>query len=203
MKRRFLEISSGQGPDECRLLVRKLGGRLAAELRGCGVAVQPVGGGEDDTLPRSLLFELDGPGIDAALGPWLGTILWIAPSPFRSSCRRRNWFAGVRLFEADPELCFDASEVELLVSRSGGPGGQHVNTSNTRVQLRHRPTGITVTACEERSQHRNRALALARLAARIAGRNAAGRNGMQADLWNGHRELVRGNPVKTFRGDEL
>ncbi len=203
MKHRFLEITSGQGPDECRLLVQKLGLRLTAELRGHGVAVQPVGEEEGDALPRSLLFELDGSGIDAALGPWLGTILWISPSPFRSSCRRRNWFAGVRLFEADPELCFDASEVELLVSRSGGPGGQHVNTSNTRVQLRHRPTGITATASEERSQHRNRALALARLAARIAGRNAAGKSGLQTELWNGHRELVRGNPVKTFRGGEL
>lgn len=51
--------------------------------------------------------------------------------------------------------------------RAGGPGGQHQNTTDSAVRLTHRPTGITVTARDERSQHRNRRLALARLRERL------------------------------------
>ncbi|TVR65753.1 MAG: peptide chain release factor-like protein [Gemmatimonadales bacterium] len=51
--------------------------------------------------------------------------------------------------------------------RSGGPGGQHQNTTESGVRLTHRPTGITVTARDERSQHRNRRLALSRLRERL------------------------------------
>lgn len=47
--------------------------------------------------------------------------------------------------------------------RSGGKGGQHQNTTESGVRLTHRPTGITVTARDERSQHRNRKIALDRL----------------------------------------
>jgi protein subunit release factor A len=52
--------------------------------------------------------------------------------------------------------------------RGGGPGGQHQNTTDSGVRLTHHPTGIVVTARDERSQHRNRALALERLRKRLA-----------------------------------
>lgn len=61
-------------------------------------------------------------------------------------------------------------EVEVEFFRSGGPGGQHRNKTETGVRLRHRPTGITVTATERRSQARNRELAFERLAERLAAR---------------------------------
>lgn len=73
----------------------------------------------------------------------------------------------------DPELPSDCEFPEddnaLLVEcrvetfRSGGPGGQHQNKTESGVRLTHLPTGITVTARESRSQHRNRQIALARL----------------------------------------
>jgi protein subunit release factor A len=52
--------------------------------------------------------------------------------------------------------------------RSGGKGGQHQNTTESGVRLTHRPTGTVVTAREERSQHRNRAIALRRLRDRLS-----------------------------------
>jgi len=61
----------------------------------------------------------------------------------------------------DDEALLAQCRVETF--RSGGPGGQHQNVTESGVRLVHRPTGVRVVAREERSQHRNRALALKRL----------------------------------------
>lgn len=73
-------------------------------------------------------------------------------------------FEQVPIPESDDHL-LDECRVETF--RSGGPGGQHQNKTESGVRLVHIPTGIRVTAREERSQHRNRAKALERLRARL------------------------------------
>ena len=55
------------------------------------------------------------------------------------------------------------AECRIETFRSGGPGGQHQNKTESGVRLTHLPSGITVTARDSRSQHRNRQIALARL----------------------------------------
>lgn len=70
--------------------------------------------------------------------------------------------------EGDDELL---AQCRVDTFRAGGPGGQHQNTTESAVRLVHEPSGITVTARDERSQHRNRALALARLRDRLKERN--------------------------------
>ena len=55
--------------------------------------------------------------------------------------------------------------------RAGGPGGQHQNTTDSAVRLTHEPTGLQATSREERSQHRNRALALERLRRKLEAAN--------------------------------
>ena len=69
----------------------------------------------------------------------------------------------------DPTAADDALLAECRVEtfRAGGPGGQHQNTTESGVRLTHLPTGISVTARESRSQHRNRKMALARLRAAL------------------------------------
>lgn len=79
--------------------------------------------------------------------------------------------------EPPPPFPVPASDDELLAQcrvetfRAGGPGGQHQNVTESAVRLVHLPTGVRATAREERSQHRNRALALTRLRARLEARN--------------------------------
>lgn len=63
------------------------------------------------------------------------------------------------------------SECRMETFRAGGPGGQHQNTSETGVRLVHLPTGVRAVARDERSQHRNRRLALARLRERLEALN--------------------------------
>jgi ribosome-associated protein len=74
----------------------------------------------------------------------------------------------VAIPDSDEDLL---AECRVETFRSGGPGGQHQNTSDSGVRLIHQPTGIRVVARDERSQHRNRVLALQRLRTRLEALN--------------------------------
>ena len=71
----------------------------------------------------------------------------------------------ILLPEADEDLL---RECEVETFRSSGPGGQHVNKTESAVRLRHLPSSIVVTSQQERSQHRNKAICLQKLRERVA-----------------------------------
>ena len=71
----------------------------------------------------------------------------------------------IALPESDKELL---RECEVETFRASGPGGQHVNKTESAVRLRHLPTGVVVTCREERSQHVNKLICLRRLREKIA-----------------------------------
>jgi protein subunit release factor B len=70
----------------------------------------------------------------------------------------------IKLPEFDEDLL---RECEVETFRSSGPGGQHVNKTESAVRLRHLPSGVTVTSQEERSQYRNKAICLQKLRRKI------------------------------------
>jgi len=70
----------------------------------------------------------------------------------------------IKLPESDEDLL---RECEVETFRSSGPGGQHVNKTESAVRLRHLPSGVIVTSQQERSQHRNKALCLQKLRKKI------------------------------------
>ena len=70
----------------------------------------------------------------------------------------------IKLPESDDDLL---RECEVETFRSSGPGGQHVNKTESAVRLRHVPSGLVVTSQQERSQHRNKALCLEKLRKKI------------------------------------
>ena len=92
-------------------------------------------------------------------------------SPFNSEGKRQTSFAAI---DVSPEISDEVKieirdeDLEEKAIRSSGPGGQHVNKTSSAIQLRHLPTGIMIFCQAERSQHKNRAMALKMLRARLA-----------------------------------
>jgi len=155
--------------------------------------------------PGSALVVLHGTSADAFARRWTGTIQWTAPSPVRPHHKRKNWFVGAARLGPPPETPrpIAAQEVRIETLRAGGPGGQHQNKTESAVRAVHLPTGLAVVAREERSQSRNRALALERLAALVKSGSEleaiADRQSAQAV----HDQLERGRPIRRFRGPEF
>lgn len=91
-------------------------------------------------------------------------------SPFDSNARRHTSFASVVVFPVIDDrikIEINESDVRMEVMRSGGAGGQHVNKTESAVRLIHEPTGIVVKCQQDRSQHRNRAMAWDMLRAKM------------------------------------
>src|SRR5439155_49454 len=91
-------------------------------------------------------------------------------SPFDANARRQTSFAAVDVLpeiEGTIEIDIRPEDLERETFRSGGPGGQHQNKTESGVRFRHVPTGICAESRNERSQHKNAAVALALLKSKL------------------------------------
>jgi peptide chain release factor len=203
----WLQISSGRGPIECQLAVAKLADVIAKDAHKAALAcdVLEVVEGRERGTALSALLSLEGEGVRAFASRTRGSVLWICPSPVRSGHKRKNWFVGVDvLAPADTStVALRVSDVVFEAMRASGPGGQHVNKTESAVRVTHKPTGLVATAREERSQAMNKKLALARLAAMLAEGVSAAKADAERDRWTQHDALERGRPVRTFEGPDF
>ncbi len=196
----LLQLSSAQGPEECCLAVKKALDRLIKEATRQGVAVtvlETETGRYSDTQ-RSALISLDGDSAWALSESWCGTIQWICPSPYRPHHGRKNWFLGIGRFTADEQEQSDAIRYETL--RSSGPGGQHVNKTDSAVRATHLATGISVKVQSERSQHANKRLAQLLIAWKLEQQQLENSAALKSQRRMFHHQIERGNPRRTFTG---
>lgn len=201
----WLQITSGRGPAECQWAVAQALRVLCAEAEAAGLAaelLEAIPGDEDGTL-RSALVAVSGAGADGFAATWTGSVQWIGKSPFRPHHRRQNWFIGVESFTVPEKPRWSERDLEFSTMRASGPGGQHVNKTESAVRVVHKPTGTSVVAREERSQQQNKKLALARLFAALAGAEDQARSDAAAQRWEQHNQLERGNPIRVHTGPKF
>ena len=204
MKQCWLQITSGRGPAECQLAVIKLAEHIVdrAIKSGIKAAVIEVQEGEKKGTALSALLSLSGDNIMLFCKEWVGSILWICPSPFRPNHKRKNWFVGVEVIKPleVKDIRIAQKDIAVEVFRASGPGGQHVNTTNSAVRIKHKPTGLIVVSDAERSQIMNKKLALARLHEKLRQQQQEQKEENRKDQWILHNKLKLGSAAKVFEG---
>ncbi|MEV4655961.1 peptide chain release factor H [Micromonospora sp. NPDC049301] len=197
-----LLLSAGRGPQECAWALAHLLRRLEGEAGRQGLAVQRLRAvpGDRPGTYRSVLIEVSGAGDEAFTSSWTGTLCWQAPSPYRASTGRKNWYVIAQPPRPDTApTTFAESDVDIVACRTGGPGGQHRNKASTAVRATHRPSGIVVVVDDERQFSLNRRIALRLLRERIERGDEAARRAVTTARWRVHDELVRGDPTRVER----
>ena len=167
----YVEINSGAGGTEAQdwaeMLLRMY--TRWAEKHGYKAQLLEQSDGEQAGL-KSATLQVTG---ETAYG-WLkteaGVHRLVRISPFDAAARRQTSFASVWVYpvvDDSIEIEIDPSDLKVDTYRASGAGGQHVNKTESAIRITHVPTGIVVACQTDRSQHRNRATAMAMLKARM------------------------------------
>ncbi|PST33851.1 peptide chain release factor H [Enterocloster lavalensis] len=189
-----IQISSGQGPEECELAVGLFYQALRREVEGIQL-VSGVKGRRGGFSSVVLEAEADLSGLE-------GSVLWVCKSTLRPGHKRKNWYIDVSILEEIPRTSKEM-QVRFETFRSGGKGGQNVNKVETGVRVVHIPTGIAVVSTEARSQHMNKQIALNRLCDILVDRDLQCARREKELAWMEHNRLERGNPVRIYEGREF
>lgn len=201
MEKVYMQITSGRGPAECCRVVALVLEKILKQAVAKGVKTEVV---ERETGPlnRTLLsavISLQSRDYHALIEDWEGTVQWIAKSPYRIYHKRKNWFVGVQTFTLSESQEATEAEIRYETLRASGPGGQHVNKTESAVRAVHIPTGMSVVASDQRSQWQNKKLATERLLLKLASWSIEQAMIQAQANWSNHNCLQRGNPVRVIQ----
>lgn len=202
----WLHITSGRGPDECCWVVSQLVkylDKIAAKKRLQIRLIEAEPGKFPDTLSSALLAVEAEYDITAFVKKWEGTVQWTGTSMFRPHHKRKNWFVSIKVLSPIAATKWNASEVRIERMRSSGPGGQHVNKTESAIRVTHLPTGLSAISQDERSQHLNKKLAFLRLEALLKKKNNRAKKDFAEKCWQSHNLIERGNAGLVFSGKKF
>jgi peptide chain release factor 2 len=122
-------------------------------------------------------------------------------SPFDAGARRHTSFASVFVYpEVDDRIVIEIDEKDLRIDtyRSTGAGGQHVNKTDSAVRLTHLPTGIVVQCQNERSQHKNKAMAMKYLRSRLYEMKLREKNEKLDEINKTKKDIAWGSQIRSY-----
>jgi peptide chain release factor 2 len=202
----FLDIQSGSGGTEAQDWASMLERMYAkfCEKRGFQVEVLEESPGEVAGL-KSATLKVSGDYAYGVLRTESGVHRLVRKSPYDSNARRHTSFASVFVYpEVDDTIEVDINPADLRVDtfRASGAGGQHINKTDSAIRITHLPSGIVVQCQNDRSQHRNRAEAMAMLKSRLYEAELRKRQAEQQKLEDSKTDIGWGHQIRSYVLDQ-
>ncbi len=202
----FIDIQAGSGGTEAQdwaAMLERMYLRYC-ERRGWQTEVLEESAGEVAGI-KSASIKVTGDYAYGYLRTETGVHRLVRKSPFDSNARRHTSFASVFIYpEVDDSIEVDINPADLRIDtfRASGAGGQHINKTDSAVRITHLPTNIVVQCQTDRSQHRNRAEAMAMLKSRLYELELRKRQEAQQKLEDSKTDIGWGHQIRSYVLDQ-
>ena len=198
----YIELNSGAGGTEAQDWAEMLMRMYVrwSEKHDYKVQLLEESEGEQAGI-KSATLQISGPNAYGWLKTEAGVHRLVRISPFDSNARRQTSFASVWVYPVvDDTIEIEINPADLKVDtyRASGAGGQHVNKTESAIRITHVPTGIIVACQTDRSQHRNRATAMAMLKARMYEAELRKREAIVASQEDAKTDIGWGHQIRNY-----
>jgi peptide chain release factor 2 len=202
----FIDIQAGAGGTEAQDWAQMLERMYVkySERKGFTVEILEQSDGEVAGIKTATL-KVTGDYAYGSLRTETGIHRLVRKSPFDSNARRHTSFASVFVYpEVDETIAIEVNPADLRIDtyRASGAGGQHVNRTDSAVRITHVPSGIVVQCQNDRSQHRNRAEAMAMLKAKLYEQELRKRNEAKQALEDQKTDIGWGHQIRSYVLDQ-
>jgi peptide chain release factor 2 len=202
----FIDIQAGAGGTEAQDWAQMLERMYVkyAERKGFRVEILEQSEGEVAGIKTATL-KVAGDYAYGSLRTETGIHRLVRKSPFDSNARRHTSFASVFVYpEVDESIEIEVNPADLRIDtyRASGAGGQHVNRTDSAVRITHLPSGIVVQCQNDRSQHRNRAEAMAMLKAKLYEQELRKRTEAKQALEDSKTDIGWGHQIRSYVLDQ-